>query len=360
MNKIDIAVLGLGKMGATHVGAAKASPHVNKIYGYEPDAERAEERGKELEIDATSDLESLLNNPDVKFIDIAAPNPMHCELAIKALRAGKAVLCEKPMAETLEDAERLVAVAEETGGFLQIGFELRYSKAYMKLKEWIDNGLIGVPVNLHSRYFCSEFHRKGTWRSDSPGSLIGEKLSHYLDAQRWYMNDEIKNIYSLSAPNVVKYFNHPDNHQISTRFKNGAVGTLNFVMYISESDQGDPLMDLLDKQSDDGHFLQLYIMGDKGALEFDVFKRRLRRWQFTDEEDGIKSEIVETIIYDKEEDTEQMHNVHGQNLRVIELVAKGLPPENPASDSLISMKVCFAAEISEKEERIVDLEEMLS
>ena len=357
MEQIDIAVLGIGKMGATHVEAAKASPYVRKIYGYEPDAARATERGGALEIETTSDLDAILNNPAIKFIDIAAPNAVHCELAIKALRAGKAVLCEKPMGETLEDAERLVAVAEETGGFLQLGFELRYSKAYVKLKEWVDNGKIGSPVNLHCRYFCSEFHHKDSWRSNSPGSLIGEKLSHYLDAQRWYMGSEVKEVYSLTAPNVVKYFNHPDNHQINTRFVNGSIATLNFVMYIAESDPSDPLLDVMEKQADDGHFLQLYIMGTEGAMEFDIFKRRLRRWQFSDGELGIESKIVETITYEKAEDTEQMHNVHGQNLRVIELVAKGLPPENPAKDSLMSMKLCFAAERSEKEQRAVSMTE---
>lgn len=357
MKQIDIAVLGMGKMGETHVRAAQASPYVHKIYGYEPDKERAAERGKVLGIETTSELDTLLNNPAIKFIDIAAPNPVHCELGIAALEAGKAVLCEKPMGETLEDAERLVAVAEKTGNFLQLGFELRYSKAYVQLKQWIDSGQIGTPVNFHCRYFCSEFHRKGTWRSNSPGSLIGEKLSHYIDAQRWFMNSEVKEVYSLTAPNVVKYFNHPDNHQINTRFENGAIATLNFVMFIAESDSSDPLLDVMEKQVDDGHFLQLYIMGSEGAVEFDIFKRRLRRWQFSNESDGIKSEIVETITYGKEEDTEQMHNVHGQNLRVIELVAKGLPPENPARDSLTSMKLCFAAERSEREQRIVQMKE---
>lgn len=59
----------------------------------------------------------------------------------------------------------------------------------------------------------------------------------------------------MNAPNVVDYFNHPDNHQINMRFANGAVSNLNFVIYLGETDHTDPLLEMLEKQSDDGHFL---------------------------------------------------------------------------------------------------------
>jgi len=358
MSKIDVAVLGLGGMGNTHVGAAKASPYVNNIHGYEPDPERAALRGKELEIEATSDLDSILNNPEIKLIFIASINSVHAELADKALRSGKAVLCEKPMGETLEEARQMMAAEKETGNFLQIGFELHYSKIYMKAKEWINQGLIGTPVNCHCRYYASEFHSKNTWRSNSTGTLIGEKLSHYLDLQRWFMCDEVEEVFSMNSPNVVEYFNHPDNHQINMRFKNGTVANLNFLMYLGESDHRDPLLEMLEKQSDDGHFLQYHIMGTKGAIETDVFRRRIRRWEFTDGTERMNSEIIETITYDKADDQKWIHNTHGQNMRIAELVAKGMTPEVSAANAYQTMQLCFAAEKSEQERRIVKLSEL--
>jgi len=279
---IDVAVLGLGRMGSTHVGAAKASPFVGQVYGYEPDPERAALRGRELEIEATSDLNAILNNPAIKLIYIAAINEVHVELTEKALHAGKAVLCEKPMGIDLNEAERMLKAEKDTGGFLQIGFELHYSKSYTTAKRWIDEGLIGTPVNCRCAYYCSEFHSKNTWRSLSKGTLIGEKLSHYIDLQRWFIGSSVKEVFSMNAPNVVDYFNHPDNHQINMRFENDAIANLNFVMYIAESDHRDPLLEMLEKQSDDGHLLKFYIMGTKGAIETDVFRRRIRRWAFHD------------------------------------------------------------------------------
>jgi predicted dehydrogenase len=356
--KIDVAVLGLGGMGSTHVGAAKASLNVNKVYGYEPDQKRAALRGKELEIEATSNLDLILNNSEINLVYIAAINSVHAELTDKALRSGKAVLCEKPMGETLEEAHQMMKAEKETGNFLQIGFELHYSKIYMKAKDWIDQGLIGTPVNCHCRYYASEFHSKNTWRSNSTGTLIGEKLSHYIDLQRWFMCDEVEEVFSMHSPNVVDYFNHPDNHQINMRFQNGAISNLNFLMYIGESDHRDPLLEMLDKQSDDGHCLQYYIMGTKGAIETDVFHRRIRRWEFTDHPERMNSKIVENITYKKVDDQEWIHNTHGQNIRIAELVANGIKPEISALNAYKTMQAGFAAEISERERRVVKLSEL--
>lgn len=265
--------------------------------------------------------------------------------AITALRKGKAVMCEKPMGTTLAEAAELVRVAEETRGFLQIGFELRYSTMYLKAKEWIDRGLIGDVVNIQCRYYCCEFHKKDTWRSRNTGSfLIGEKLSHYLDAQRWWFGASPESIYSVAAPKVVPYFGHRDNHQMILKFPGGRVGTLNFIMYLAETMHHDQLIDMLEKQSDDGHSLQFDICGSRGAIETDVFKRRIRRWQFSDAPTCQESKIVETLTFAPSDDLETSHNSHGQDLRVAELVATGREPEMTAREAYETMKLCFAAE----------------
>ena len=360
MNKIDVAVLGLGGMGTTHVEAAKESPYAGRVYGYEPDPEYCRKRAGELGIQAAG-LNEILSNPAIRLVTIAASNEVHVSLAEAALRAGKAVLCEKPMGNTLKEASYLIQVRKETGGFLQIGFELHYSKMYQQIKKWIDSGVLGDIVNIQCRYYCCEFHRRNSWRSKNTGSfLIGEKLSHYLDLQRWFFGPAQKpeSVYSLSAPKVVSYFNHRDNHQIMTRYEHGGVATLNFIMYIAESYHADPLQETLAKQSDDGHFLQYHICGTKGAAETDVFKRRIRRFEFSEEPDGLENKIVETITFPKEEDLVYFHNTHGQNLRVIELVAQGKAPEVPPEDAYETMKLCFAAERSEDTGRIVRLDEM--
>jgi predicted dehydrogenase len=358
MEKINVAVLGIGGMGMTHVQAAKDSPWVNRIVGYEPTEGKARALGDKLGITATNDLSRILNDPEISLVYIAAPNEFHCELAVKSLRAGKAVLSEKPMGTTLDEARQMLQAEKESGGFLQIGLELRYSKIYQKAKEWINQGLIGTPVNSHCDYFCSEGHGKGSWRSESETTLIAEKLVHYLDLPRWWFNEEVEDVYSVTAPNVVSYFKHPDNHQITSRFKSGAVSTLAFFMHTAETFNGDPLQDMLDQQWDDGHRLTYLIYGTRGAIETDVFRRRIRRWEFTDGVNNLQSKLVETISYPAKEDGQWIHNVYGQNIEVSRLVCGGLPPGTSASDSFETMKLVFASEMSEREKRIVKLSEV--
>ncbi|MBL4700523.1 MAG: Gfo/Idh/MocA family oxidoreductase [Phycisphaeraceae bacterium] len=355
---IAAAVLGINGMGATHVQAAKDSPWINRVMGYEPTSELASKYSIDRDIPATHHINKILNDPQIKLVYIAAPNEFHCDLAIQAINAGKAVLCEKPMGTTLNEATRLLQAKQNKDSFLQIGLELRYSKLYMQAKEWIDQGLIGTPVNTHCDYYCSEGHARGSWRSESETSLIAEKLCHYLDLPRWWIGDEVKNVYSVSAPNVVSYFNHPDNHQITYRFKDGAVSTLAFFMHTAESFDGDPLQDIIEKQVDDGHRLTYLIYGTAGAIETDVFRRRIRRWEFKDAPAKLESKLVDKITYPSKEDSLWMHNTHGQNIEVSRLVAHGLPPFTEASDSFQSMKLVFAAERSELEGQVVEMSEV--
>lgn len=360
MSKINVAVIGLGGMGSTHVKAAKSSPFVNKIFGYEPDEARRLARAAELGV-IPATLDEIMEDTSIRLVYIASINEMHVPQSILALRAGKAVLCEKPMGLTLAEAAELIKVQEQTGNFLQIGFELHYSTLYLTVKKWIEAGLIGTPVLNQCRYYCSEGHKKNSWRAQGTGSfLIGEKLSHYLDLQRWFFNDTVESVYSVAAPKVVPYFKHRDNHQITTRYSNGGIANLNFIMYIGETFKADPTREMLEQQCDDGHYLQYHICGTAGAIETDVFKRRIRRWAFNDgpQFNCIQSQLVETISFQPADDQVWFHNTAGQNVRIAELVAKGLPPEVPARDAFETMKLCFAAERSEDEGRVILFNEM--
>lgn len=358
VKQIGAAVLGIGNMGGQHVESAKDSPWIDKVIGYEPDAEHAAVRGKELDIPATADLDSILNDPAIGIVYIASPNEVHCELAVKAMRAGKAVLCEKPMGTTLAEARHMLDVERETGQFIQIGLEARFSKLYVTVKEWIAQGLIGTPLSSHCDYYSSEGHRKGTWRSESETTLIAEKLCHYLDLPRWWFQDEVDDVFSIAAPNVVTYFNHPDNHQITCRFNNGAVSTVTFFMHTAQTFNGDPLQDIVAQQEDDGHRLTFLIYGDKGAIETDVFRRRIRYWEFSDSPEKLKSNLARTEIFPGEAELEWVHNVHGNNIEVSRLVAEGLPPAQSAADAYESMRVVFAAEMSERDRCIVKPSEL--
>ncbi len=123
---MKIAILGAGGMGCTVIGQAKQSPLADAIVAYDIDEARVRHAVKAFGVAGTTRLEEVLADPAVKLVFVTAANHAHKELAIRSMEAGKAVLCEKPMAVTLEDAAEMVRTGERLGAFFQVGFELRY------------------------------------------------------------------------------------------------------------------------------------------------------------------------------------------------------------------------------------------
>ena len=341
------AVLGVGGMGVGAMKTCKGSGLLDGVVGYDNNPQRLahlRERGFEV----SDNLDAVLGDPAVGMVFVTASNGAHMPLVMAALKANKAVMCEKPIATTLRDSKAMVEEAERRNLFFQIGFELRYSKLYMRIKEWIDNGLLGDVMNTHCYYICSEFHQKDSWRNklSSGGGMFGEKLSHYVDLPRWWIGSKVKDVFSVCAPNIVPYYEVRDNYHTTYRFENGAVSHLTFHMAVGETFQGDPLQDLIGQQKEDGHALRFLVVGTKGAASTDVFFRKLKRWEFGDSPKSMTSKWVEDLTWDPKEDLEYYHNSHGQNLDIIRRVLDGKPPSTPARDAYDTMRLVAAAEFS--------------
>lgn len=361
-NPIEVAVLGGGQMGENVIKHLRDSTLVRGITVFDRHPERMESLNQRHGVKTSETLEQVLENPDIKLVFITASNNAHKELSIAALEAGKAVMCEKPMATTLADAEAMVETAERTKGFLQIGFELRYSHLYTRVKNWIDEGLLGPVLNTHCIYCSSAWGRADAWRTDSKmsGGMFGEKLSHYVDLPRWWIDDEVEEVYAVSAPNVISYYQVHDNYHCTYRFKNGAVSHLTFMMGPAATFEGDPLQNAVSQQSGDGHMLRYMIYGEKGAAETDVFPRTIKRWEFGENDYGQTSKWTQTETWDPERDFAYFHNTHDQALDIVRRVAEGEPPMTSPRDALETTRLCFAAEISAREQRPVRLDELSS
>jgi predicted dehydrogenase len=361
-NAIEAAVLGCGQMGEHVIQHLGDSPLVSAITVFDRHPERMERLKQGHGVKAAESLEQVLEDPDIRLVFITASNNAHKDLTIAALDAGKAVMCEKPMATTLADAEAMVDAAERTKGFLQIGFELRYSHLYTTVKAWIEKGLLGRVLNTHCMYSSSAWGRDDVWRASSKtsGGMFGEKLSHYVDLPRWWIGDEVEEVYATCAPNVIPYYEVHDNYHCTYRFRNGAVSHLTFMMGPAATFKGDPLQNAVSQQAGDGHVLKYVIYGEEGAAETDVFPRTIKRWKFGENDYGQTSEWVQTETWNPERDFTYFHNTHDQALDIVRRVAEGEPPKTSPRDALETTRLCFAAEISAKERRPVLLEELRS
>ncbi len=357
---MKVAVLGCGGMGRTVIQHLREDPSVKQIVGFDVSDEPLQTLGKSHPVQTTRRLDDILRDSQIKLAFVTASNDAHKMLAMQCLEAGKAVLCEKPAATTLQDAEEMVVYSEKRGLFLQIGFELRYSTLYTKVKDWIEAGLLGQVVNTHCYYICNEFHQKGSWRNrkSTGGGMFGEKLSHYVDLPRWWIGSQVKDVISICAPNVIPYYEVRDNYHTIYRFANGAVSELTFMMAPAATFTGDPLADEIDRHKGDGHALRFLIVGTAGAAETSVFDRTLKRWEFGDSPQSFTSRWVEDLSWSPKEDHSYFHNTRDQTHDVVRRVAAGMPPKTPARDAYETMKLCFAAEQSADSGATVELANM--
>lgn len=359
-SKLEVAVLGGGNMGQNVIRHLADSSLVQAVTVFDRNAERLESLRKNHGVKTADRLEQVLADPKIKLVFITASNDAHKDLTVAALEAGKAVMCEKPMATTLADAQAMVEAAERTRGFLQVGFELRYSHLYTTVKEWIDRGLLGRVVNTNCVYISSAWGKHAVWKASAKasGGMFGEKLSHYVDLTRWWTGDEVEEVYAACAPNVISYYEVHDNFHCTYRFKNGAVSHLTFMMAPAATFKGDPLQNAVSQQAGDGHELRYMIYGEKGAAETHVFPRTIKRWEFGEDEYGQTSAWVQTETWKPEDDFAYFHNTHDQALDIVRRVAEGEPPSISPRDALESTRLCVAAEISAAENRPVRLAEL--
>lgn len=144
---------------------------------------------------ASTDLDAFLSDKNLDAVVITTPDFAHRDVTIKALRAGKPLYLEKPIAHTLEDAYDMVEVQKETGVVAYLGFNLRASAAYNKLREIVRSGVLGQMVHIegieqmhvaHIASFMRRFHR----HSALNGGLLNAKCSHDLDILQWLVGHE--------------------------------------------------------------------------------------------------------------------------------------------------------------------------
>lgn len=166
---MKVGIIGCGKIAQVrHIPEYMENENV-ELYGlYDMNRNRAKELAGKYHAKAYDSYEEMLNDKEIDAVSVCVANAAHAEISIAALKAGKHVLCEKPMAVTLEECENMVRTAKEYGRYLMIGQNQRLAKAHIKAKELIDAGAIGEVVT-----FRTTFGHGGpeTWGID-PGKNI--------------------------------------------------------------------------------------------------------------------------------------------------------------------------------------------
>lgn len=154
---VRVGIIGCGKIAQVrHIPEYEANPNAEVVALYDVDHDRACELAEHHGATAYNSLDDLLDDPDIDAVSVCTSNATHAEATIKALRAGKHVLCEKPMAVTLEECEQMVTAAEVaakvSGAKLMIDQNQRFAKAHIRAKELLDAGRIGRVLTFRTTF----------------------------------------------------------------------------------------------------------------------------------------------------------------------------------------------------------------
>src|ERR1700728_1105770 len=231
MRKLGIGVLGVGEMGKRHAENLRRNvPEAHLIAVADVSEDRARQTALELEIEhGYSSLEAMLENKQIEAVVIATPDKFHARAVELAAAAGADILCEKPLALTLPDAQAAIAAVSKAGRRMQVGFMRRYDPAYAAAKRRIEAGEIGTPVIFKSVGRDKDQPPLAAYESNVNGMIFYTNTIHDFDLARWMMNDEVTNVHSFTTsairPEVAKYGDVVAS-AVNLQYQKGAIGNI--------------------------------------------------------------------------------------------------------------------------------------
>jgi predicted dehydrogenase len=279
MHELGVAMIGYGFMGKMHSYSYASLPFI-----YDPPPARirlvgvcaATEASRELAMDragfefSTPDYHDLLARPDIDIINVCTPNYLHYEQTMAALKAGKHVYCDKPLAITAPEAEEMATLARESGLTCQVTFQNRFCPALLRARQMVEDGFLGDVISFRAVYLHTGYNdpnRPISWkmrRETSGAGALVDLGSHVIDLVRMLTGDFsrvnaslrtfIKQRPAHAGSTELVPVTVDDDAFLQIELPNGALGTIE-ASRIATGAQDD---------------LRFEINGTRGAIAFDL------------------------------------------------------------------------------------------
>ena len=209
MDRVRIGIVGVGNIATLNVPGYLAHEQCDVVALCDPRPDVLERRSHEWGVDRTyADLDALLADPEIDAVEILGPTPLHAEHVIAAARAGKHVSVQKPIANTVSDARRMVQAAEDAGVILRVTEHACYYPPLRKARDLIRSGIIGDPTVVRIKTVVgrteSEFQANldpagYSWRfnDQSPGGHLFDDVMHKYAMALWLVDEPIRSVQAV-------------------------------------------------------------------------------------------------------------------------------------------------------------------
>jgi len=230
LRQVRIGIVGCGATAAHHsVACRKIGDKVKLVAAYDTNEKRAKRLAKTDGMDVCGEYQTLLSRSDVNAVIIALPHYLHSDATIAACEAGKHVLCEKPMAPTLEECDAMIKATEKAEVKLMIAENHRFLPAHRIVQDYVSRGMISDVLLARAYESVSEIpnlskadHWKGSPALAGGGVLMDAGV-HRFSVLRWLLG-EVVSVYCWLAKQVIKLENKAeDNAMMFLKFENGAI-----------------------------------------------------------------------------------------------------------------------------------------
>lgn len=237
---LNLAMVGCGDIAGAYLESVKHSTRCRFIIAMDINRAMAEQRAGEHGLEATDSFDAVLTDARIDAVVISVPHYLHAPMTIKALRAGKHVMCDKPIATTVADADRMIATAAETGRKLTVNYPMRFSGKARFARALIREGVLGdifaitiMNVGAKPAEYWSQGWNKVTrtdWRGSKAKSGGGATLmnsSHHID-----LTLHVTGLHAVDGSGMAGTFNSPPGIEVEDlstgilRLNNGGIMTV--------------------------------------------------------------------------------------------------------------------------------------
>ena len=317
MRTVNVGVIGVGAMGYNHARVYYRLENANLIAVSDVSERTLNKVAKKYDAKGFTDYEDLLKDSEIEVVSVCVPTTFHHDVVMEAIKHGKHVLVEKPIAFTLKEAEDMIAAAKEAGVILATGHVERFNPAVQKAKELIDNDVIGDIVSASAK-------RVGPFppRIKDVGVTIDLAI-HDLDVMNYLFDEDVIQVYG-TMNSILEKCEFEDHAEIMINFKNESTGILE-VNWLTPYKRR-----------------QIEITGTDGIISVDYIEQSI----------DVYGKFAQDIDIKHEEPLKE-------ELRsFLNAVVNGTEPEITGEDGLKALKMVIAATKSSREHKPISFDEI--